>query len=58
VGGRERDRGRSGVERECVSVRGGEEEEREGGWTRIRWRESETNFERKEGDIGKGGREI
>jgi hypothetical protein len=34
VRGRGRDRGRRGVERECVSVRGGEEKEREGGWTR------------------------
>jgi hypothetical protein len=32
--GRGRYRGRRGVERECVSVRGGEEQEREGGWTR------------------------
>jgi hypothetical protein len=35
VGWRGRDRGRRGVERECVSVRGGEEKEREGdgqGW--------------------------
>jgi hypothetical protein len=30
----ERERGRKWVERECVSVRYGEEKEREGGWTR------------------------
>jgi len=41
-----------------VSVRGGEEKEREGGWTRIGWRESETNCERKGGYVGKWGREI
>jgi hypothetical protein len=34
VGGRGRDRGRRGVERECVSVRGGKRNKREGGWTR------------------------
>jgi hypothetical protein len=31
MGGRGRDGGRRGVERECVSVRRGEEKEREGG---------------------------
>jgi hypothetical protein len=35
VGGRGRERGRRGVERECASVRGGKEKEGEGGgWKR------------------------
>jgi hypothetical protein len=58
VGGRGRDRWRRGVERECVSVRGGEEREREGGWTRMGWRESETDCERKGEIEARGGREI
>jgi hypothetical protein len=37
-----------------VSVIGGEEKEREGVWTRIGWRQSETDCERKGGDRGKG----
>jgi hypothetical protein len=43
-----------------VSVRGGEEKEREGGWTRMGWRESETDCERRdserEGREREGGR--
>jgi hypothetical protein len=31
---RDRGRGRRGIEKECVSVRGGEEQEKEGGWAR------------------------
>jgi hypothetical protein len=39
-----------------VSVRGGGgDQEREGGWTRAGWIESETNCERKGGDRGKVG---
>jgi hypothetical protein len=53
VGGRGRDRGRRGVESECVSVRGGVEKEREGGWTRRGWRESENDCEWRDSERGR-----
>jgi hypothetical protein len=60
VGGRGRDTGRRGVERECVSVRGGEEKEREGVgqgvFECVRGRERETKRVGRERVRGRGER--